>query len=78
MTKLTVDEGLRVKLQSLTVPVEFCDQSGRTLGHFVPSQPAQVQEALADCPYTEEELAAMRQEGGGRTLPEIWKSLGRR
>jgi hypothetical protein len=29
------------------------------------------------CPYTPDELATMRREEGGRTLAEIWRSLGR-
>ncbi len=78
MTKIIVDDALRNQLDGFDAPVEFRDQSGRTLGHFVPvSAFRKHQLALDECPYSEEELARMEQETDGRTLAEIWKSLGR-
>jgi hypothetical protein len=32
--------------------------------------------ASDECPYTPDQLYAMRGEQGGRSLSEIWKSLG--
>lgn len=77
MTKLVVDEPLRTKLVGLTVPVELCDPSGRTLGHFVPQNVSGLPHPSDECPYSEEELLQMQQETGGRPLAEIWKDLGR-
>lgn len=73
MSRITVDDAFRSQLDKWSVPVEVCDRTGRKLGHFVPAVSSQ---GADDCPYSDEELARMRQEQGGRTLPEIWESLG--
>lgn len=73
MNRITVGEPLTHQLENLAAPVELVDESGRYLGHFVPRRG----QATSDgCPFTEDELRAMRAEQGGRPLPEIWKSLG--
>lgn len=36
MSKVTLDEVLRSKLNGLNETVEVCDESGRTVGHFLP------------------------------------------
>ncbi len=79
MTRLTLDPQLREKLNGLNAQIEICDENGATLGHFLP---ASVYEKLlyaaaeAACPYTKEELQRFQQQPGGRSLDEIWKSLG--
>ena len=78
MSRMTIDEPLSTELGGLTTPVELYDASGRMIGHFVPAVSAQVVPHPSDeCPYSIEELARMQQETGGRSLAEIWKSLGR-
>jgi hypothetical protein len=74
MTKnrITIDQSLKTQLQGLAGPVELLDESGRMLGHFVPRMAGSDDE----CPYSAEELEAMRAESGGRPLPEIWRTLG--
>jgi hypothetical protein len=78
--KLEVDPGLGAKLEDLAQHVELCDESGRTLGHFLPSA---VYDKLfyallaAESPYSPEDLQRSHQESGGRTLAEIWQRLGR-
>ena len=77
MTKVILDEVLRAKLNGLQAEIELCDPSGETVGHFLPENRYQeLVAALAKRPYTDEDLARFRQETGGRTLAEIWKSLG--
>ena len=80
MVKLEIDSGLRTKLEGVTEQVELCDESGRTLGHFLP--PALYEHlfyaALAvEGPHSAEELQRRHQETGGRPLSEIWRDLGR-
>lgn len=80
MKKVTLDPNLRSQLNGLTEELEVCDDSGRTLGHFLPAELYQkliYAAAEAACPYSEEELERMSQETGGRPLAEIWKELGR-
>lgn len=37
MTRLTLDEPMKSRLDDLTEPVEFCDETGRVLGRYIPS-----------------------------------------
>ena len=81
MTKVTLDESLRAKLNGLNEELEICDADGRTVGHFVP--PDLYREMLyawaeSQSGISEEELQRrIREETGkGRALAEIWKDLG--
>jgi hypothetical protein len=80
MAKITLDTQMRAKLNGLNEQIEVCDESGITIGHFLPISDYQkllCAAAEAACPYTEEELQKFHQEKtGGRPLAEIWKSLG--
>ena len=79
MSKITLDSTLRSKLNGLNEELEICDESGATVGHYVPAKVYRsmiYQIAEAQCPHTEEELREMRNQKGGRTLAEIWKDLG--
>ena len=73
MNRIMVESPLTTQLANLVQPVEVVDETGRSLGHFVPTQSMT---ASDDCPYSAEELARMRGAEGGRPLGEIWKSLG--
>ena len=78
MEQLVIDAALKARLLDLKVPLELKDETGHILGHFTPSfRPADADELMKTCPHTEEELEQFRREPGGRTLAEIWKSLGR-
>ena len=72
MNQIMVDSPLGAQLAGLSQPVEVVDETGHSLGHFVPAQATIVSD---DCPYSAEELARMRSEQGGCSLPEIWKKL---
>ena len=71
--QILVDSPLNAQLAGLVQPIEVVDETGRSLGHFVPAQATIVSDV---CPYSAEELARMRSAEGGRPLAEIWKSLG--
>jgi hypothetical protein len=73
MNRITIGQTLTNQLAHLTVPVEVVDETGRSLGHFVPRSATSTP---VDCPYTADELDAMRAENAGRALSVIWKSLG--
>jgi hypothetical protein len=76
MTKLTLDPQLRAKLNGLNEQIEFCDENGQTIGHFVPTDfYMQLVYAWLNAKVTDEELEQAAQEPG-RPLAEIWKSLG--
>ncbi|HWE35005.1 MAG TPA: hypothetical protein VG406_00420, partial [Isosphaeraceae bacterium] len=62
----------------LAGPVELRDESGRTLGHFLPEEDyRRLLLASAEAHLTDEALERARCEPGGRTLAEIWGRLGR-
>jgi len=78
MARVIIDESLRTKLNGLSAEVEFCDESGRTLGRFLPEELfMKMLYAWLNSQVTDEELDEADREPGGRTLAEIWKSLGR-
>jgi hypothetical protein len=79
MAKLTLDATLRDRLNGLDEHLELCDEDGRTVGHYLPE--AEYKKLLyaaveAACPHTPEQLERLRHGTGGRTLAEIWRSLG--
>jgi hypothetical protein len=77
MSKVILDDVLRAKLNGLNEQVEICDETGRRVGHFVPEEVyKELLYALIDLQITPEELERRRREPRGRTLAEIWKSLG--
>lgn len=73
MNRVVIADPFRSQLGELQSPVEFVDESGNRLGHFVPAPTAT---APDQCPYTEQELERMRHEQGGKPLSEIWAALG--
>jgi hypothetical protein len=77
MNKIMLDDTLRARLNGLNEAMEFCDESGRAIGHFLPADLYnQILYSADFCPYTEEEIQESLQEPLGRPLAEIWKSLG--
>jgi hypothetical protein len=77
MSRVILNPQLRSQLNGLTEQVEFCDESGNTVGHFIP-EPLyrELLVAWSKANLSEAELARRRSEPRGRTLAEIWKSLG--
>jgi hypothetical protein len=77
MEKLTLDAALWSKLQqSKNGKVELCDESGHTIGYFIPVESyRQFQYAWANAQVTDEELEQARREPGGSSLPEILEQM---
>jgi hypothetical protein len=74
MTSVVIDAAMRNRLRNLTEAMQFIDESGRVLGHFLP-----IPEAVNPEPQiSEEEIQRRLGEGGGRTLAEIMADLERR
>ena len=72
MPVIIVDESMQREIESLTTPAELRDRKGRLLGLFKPRfQGRHVRNASDNCPYSNEELDAMWNETGGRSLAEI-------
>ena len=76
MTRLNIDSDLMARLGGLGDLVEFCDESGRTLGYFHPVPgPATDEGKDLDCPFSREELERRRGQRSGRPLKDILKDL---
>lgn len=79
MPKLTLDPQLQAKLQNLTTELELCDESGKTLGFFLPAQRhRELIYAWLNAQVSDEELEEARREGGGRPLSQILADLEKR
>jgi len=76
MTRVIVDASLQVKLPQLDSSFEFCDESGRTLGYYVPA-PDQLRELYdwAKAQFTDEEVERARREPGELTTAEVLARL---
>ncbi len=78
MDKVIVNDALRTHLPNLDQQFTFYDESGRALGHFIPEGVyRELLMARTEPKISDEELARRLQEPRGRSLAEIWKSLGR-
>jgi hypothetical protein len=76
--KVILDADLRAKLNGVNRQLELCDESGRTVGHFLPDDVyRQLLYTWANAQVTDEELDRASRETGGRPLAEIWRRLGR-
>jgi hypothetical protein len=78
MSKITLDSDLRAKLNGLQQPLEFCDESGQSLGHFLPADTyRQYLYAWLKSQVSDEELEELTKQEGGSTLAEFWQRMGR-
>ena len=76
MIKITVDDSLRKHLSDFAARIELCDESGRTVGFFVPaSEEQQLLYAWARDQFTDDEIDAARCEPGGFTIEQILAEL---
>ena len=76
MSKVILTDPLLSELNGSSTPIELCDATGRTVGHFLPTGAAAFEPRDSDqCPYTSEELARMQTEAGGRSLADILDSF---
>jgi hypothetical protein len=76
MTSIVVGKELQEKLKDLVHAVVFCDESGHTVGRFVP-EPVYVRmtTALAKIEFTEEEFERAERQPGGRTTEQVLERL---
>jgi hypothetical protein len=77
MSKITLDQTLKAKLNGLSEPLELCDERGQIVGHFLPEDTyRKFFYAWLKSQVTDEEIESLRREQGGKTLAEIKSSLG--
>lgn len=81
MSKVIVDSQLKAKLADRQQSIELCEESGETIGFFVPrDQYLRLLYAEAKTHFTQEELDAAREDyrqNGGVTTAELLDHLRR-
>jgi hypothetical protein len=76
MIRIQLDQTWRERLLGLDKTIEFCDETGKVLGQFVPSEDVRLQSARQRLlAITDEELDRIRDEESGRSLDEILRDL---
>ena len=76
MNRVLVEPSLRTKLHNLDSRLELCDQSGNTLGFFVPvSEQQRLFYAWAQSEFTDEEIEHAQAEPGGFSIAEVLADL---
>lgn len=76
MNRIVVDPSLLSRLSNLDSRMEFCDESGKTLGYFVPaSEQERLLYAWARAAFSDEEIERARAENGGLTVAEVLADL---
>jgi hypothetical protein len=69
MTRITIDDSLRERLQSEHDCVQLCDEEGKTIGHFLPSEVyARMIFDKGNARISDEELEKRLNEPGARPL----------
>lgn len=77
MSAITLDAELRAKLNGLNEQLEVRDESGRTVGHFVPHEmyrqllSSWVRAKFGDTAEREQALQEVRTEGGLTTVEAV-------
>jgi hypothetical protein len=75
MKRITAGDELARQLeQSENGPSAVYDSSGKLIGFFEKAR--SIEEYIGSCPISDEELRRRGSEIKGRSLAEIWKSLG--
>lgn len=76
MNRVVIDDALRTSLGDLRSQVEFCDQSGRVLGYFVPAKAdSQAIREWIRSRVSDDEMERRAQEPGQFTTEEVIKKL---
>lgn len=73
MTRIVLKPDLAAVLQQQPSEVQLCDESGRTLGYFLPGSLSGY--INSECPYPPEELAEAAKQTTGRPLADILRDL---
>lgn len=79
MSAVIIGPELREKLNGLNEELELQDETGRVLGHFVPSETyRKMLSALAQstCRLSPEELEKLREQPGVHSWAEVKKRMG--
>jgi hypothetical protein len=75
MGKVVLTPALEAEFAGFQNPMEVCDAQGNAVGLFFPLSSYKSLLAHLEIPYSKEELQRRRQEKGGTSLQEFWKTV---
>jgi hypothetical protein len=77
MGRVVLSRALEADFHDFQDPLEVCNSEGKAVGLFLPL--ANYKDLLTnlDIPYSKDELERRRQEKGGSSLDEFWRTVGR-
>lgn len=74
MTQIVLDAALRARLSDLDEQLEFCDEQGRVVGHYLPDQLYRSWlVAWSKQEVSDEEIQHALCEPRGETLDSLWR-----
>ncbi len=76
MNEVIIDQELRARLHGLNQQTSFRNESGETLGFYLPLAVFKKLLATIQLPLSPEEIERRRHETGGCSLQEFWKRMG--
>jgi hypothetical protein len=74
MTRILLDSAMRDRLAEVDTCAELCDESGRSLGHFIPAVDPRLYQRI-EIPFSEDELAAAELEKDAYSSAEVLRRL---
>ena len=74
MTKILLDPATRDRLAKVDTCAELCDESGRSLGHFIPAVDDRLYQQI-EVPFAEDELASAETEKDAYSTAEVLRRL---
>ncbi len=75
MDRVLIESTIRSRLHGLDAEMEFCDESGRTLGYFIPRSGLDRDYQWAEGAFSDAEIQRARDESGGRTTRDVLARL---
>lgn len=75
MTRVTINDALRAALGKLDEEIELCDESGKTVGYFLPSEEATAEDYRNIPPITDEEIKRLEAQTEWFTTTEVLDHL---
>ena len=77
MSRVMLDQTLRIKLNGLNQQVELYDEAGETIGRFLPEEEyLRLLASRVNIPYGSEEIERRRKTTGGTSLEAFWNRMG--
>jgi len=77
MGRVVLTPALEAEFQGFRSPLEICNAEGKAVGLFLPIANYKDLLTKLEIPYSKDELERRRQEKGGSSLDDFWRTVGR-